>query len=599
MAATKNPKNVAIYARVSSDGQRERRTIESQLTELPEYAQAQGYRVVDTYSDNGISGSTIDARPGFKRLLADAARRRFEAILVCEHNRLTRSDNPEEMGRIQRILMENNIRIISPAEGVLDLRRPPDELIAWIRMWISKEERKEIVRKTRRGKLNGLKKGIWTCGKHKFGYRRDSETKKTVVNREERDLYRSWVDTVLAGGSANGISRDLNDRGVRTKSGCRWWNVQVTNVLRDRTYFTGKLVANKVKEVRDPMTGKSRKTQRPKADWIEVSVPKLIAQEKWKLLQKRLNENRSAGRRSQKPRNLLKGILKCGHCGANLIGRRGTDDRFWYYACNNRSAEKHKRTTLNGRKCYLPPARALPLERVVMNYVSRVISDPEFVSQQLLSHELGEGRSSELKERGDELKGEIKRQKERMKKVLDLYVDDKLLKPLLDEKAEDIHQAIERLSENLNQVEHDTQRRLETRLRKDQINQELKNLKRNFGRLYDRTALQTLDFHDKRSLLKAFFESANDYITVFENTEPDGFAPTFSDMTFDDVRLNKNHDLRIGWRSIIQFDLMKQAARKIGHGVRLADALEMARKDILEVKSLPARPTPSDAMRIS
>ncbi len=151
MTATENPKKVAIYARVSSDGQREKKTIESQLAELPQYASDQGYRVVDTYSDNGISGSTIEARPGFTSLLADAARQRFDAILVCEHNRLTRSDNPEERGRIQRILMENNIKIISPAEGVMDLRRPPDELITWIKMWMATEERKEIARKTRRG----------------------------------------------------------------------------------------------------------------------------------------------------------------------------------------------------------------------------------------------------------------------------------------------------------------------------------------------------------------------------------------------------------------------------------------------------------------
>ena len=48
MTATENPKKVAIYARVSSDGQREKKTIESQLAELPQYASDQGYRVVDT-----------------------------------------------------------------------------------------------------------------------------------------------------------------------------------------------------------------------------------------------------------------------------------------------------------------------------------------------------------------------------------------------------------------------------------------------------------------------------------------------------------------------------------------------------------------------
>ena len=483
--------------------------------------------------------------------------------------------------------MENDIKIISPSEGVLDLRRPSDELIAWIKMWIAKEESKEIVRKSRRGKLHGLSKGIWTCGRHKFGYMRDPETKRTVVNPEEKDMYLSWVGIVLNGGSANGISRDLNERGIKTKRGYKWYNVAVTNILRDPTYYRGELVANRIKEVLDPVTGKLRKTQRPEDEWKTVSVPKLIPREKWTLLQKRLDENRTAGRPSHKPRNLLKGILKCGRCGANLIGRKGIDDRYWYYVCNNRAAEKHKRTTVDGHKCWLPPARALPLERVMMNYLSRVVSDPEFVAEQLLSYELGEGRSSELQEREEELKREIKQQKERLKKVLDLYVDDKLPKHLLDEKAEDIRQTVKRLSENLHQVDDELERHLETKQRRNLIEKELKDLERNFGRLYDETALQALDFHDKRSFVKAFFETADDCITVFENTEEDGFAPSNADPTFDHVELNRNHHLRIGWNSILQFDLMKQAARKIGHGKTLGEALNMARKDLLEAKSSP------------
>jgi hypothetical protein len=80
------------------------------------------------------------------------------------------------------------------------------------------------------------------------------------------------------------------------------------------------------------------------------------------------------------------------------------------------------------------------------------------------------------------------------------------------------------------------------------VKRELENLKRTFGRLYDRTALQALGFEEKKSLLKAFFESA-DYITVFENAEPPGFAPTLTDLTCDGVELNRNHGLRIEWRS--------------------------------------------------
>lgn len=82
---------VAIYARVSTDRQRERHTIASQLRELPEHAARQGWTVVETFKDDGRSGETVDGRPGFQRLLDAAGRKQFDAILVIDLDRITRS----------------------------------------------------------------------------------------------------------------------------------------------------------------------------------------------------------------------------------------------------------------------------------------------------------------------------------------------------------------------------------------------------------------------------------------------------------------------------------------------------------------------------
>jgi len=177
----KDIESVAIYARVSTDKQKAKQTIDSQLSTLPKYAEENDYKVVETYVDDGLSGSTIQGRPAFSQLLEDCAKGIFQAILVVEHNRLTRSDNPEEVGKIQRIFMENNIRIISPPEGVIDLRKPPDELVSWIKTWISKEERKEIVRKIGRGRIESWRKGKWAAGKYPLGYRRKEKSDEGEV----------------------------------------------------------------------------------------------------------------------------------------------------------------------------------------------------------------------------------------------------------------------------------------------------------------------------------------------------------------------------------------------------------------------------------
>lgn len=58
-------KRVAIYARVSTDGQ----TVENQLRELQAVAERHGWEIVKTFSDNGISGANgRDKRPALDAL---------------------------------------------------------------------------------------------------------------------------------------------------------------------------------------------------------------------------------------------------------------------------------------------------------------------------------------------------------------------------------------------------------------------------------------------------------------------------------------------------------------------------------------------------
>lgn len=82
------PKRVAIYARVSTDGQ----TTENQLQELRAVAQRNGWEVVREYVDHGVSGSKgRDQRPQLDALLKGAVRREFDLIMAWSVDRLGRS----------------------------------------------------------------------------------------------------------------------------------------------------------------------------------------------------------------------------------------------------------------------------------------------------------------------------------------------------------------------------------------------------------------------------------------------------------------------------------------------------------------------------
>jgi DNA invertase Pin-like site-specific DNA recombinase len=79
-------KRAAIYLRVSSLDQHP----QTQGFELREFARQRGYEIVEEYVDHGVSGAKV-RRPALDRLLKDAHRRRFDAVLVWSCDRLARS----------------------------------------------------------------------------------------------------------------------------------------------------------------------------------------------------------------------------------------------------------------------------------------------------------------------------------------------------------------------------------------------------------------------------------------------------------------------------------------------------------------------------
>jgi DNA invertase Pin-like site-specific DNA recombinase len=84
----KPAKRVAIYARVSTDGQ----TVENQVRELRAVARKEGWTIVQEFIDKGISGAKgIEDRPGFKALHQGITRRDFEVVMAWSVDRLGRS----------------------------------------------------------------------------------------------------------------------------------------------------------------------------------------------------------------------------------------------------------------------------------------------------------------------------------------------------------------------------------------------------------------------------------------------------------------------------------------------------------------------------
>ena len=109
--------NTVIYARYSAGPRQTDQSIEGQLRVCTDFCKQRGLTVIDTYCDRHISGRT-DERPEFQRLIADAKRKKFEAVVVYKTDRFAR--NKYDSAVYKRELKRNGIQIFYAAEAIPD-----------------------------------------------------------------------------------------------------------------------------------------------------------------------------------------------------------------------------------------------------------------------------------------------------------------------------------------------------------------------------------------------------------------------------------------------------------------------------------------------
>jgi DNA invertase Pin-like site-specific DNA recombinase len=144
---------VALYARVSTlHGQQDP---EMQLSELREYATSRGLSIYEEYVDQGVSGSK-ESRPALNRLMSDAQRCRFDAVLVWKIDRFGRS--LKHLVNSLADLSAYGIAFISLRDN-LDLSTPSGRLMFQIIGAMAEFERALIQERVRAGLRNAKAKG--------------------------------------------------------------------------------------------------------------------------------------------------------------------------------------------------------------------------------------------------------------------------------------------------------------------------------------------------------------------------------------------------------------------------------------------------------
>ncbi len=342
-----------IYARYSSDLQSEA-SIEDQAHNCRSRIDAEGWELIDTYSDRAVSGAST-LRPGYQQLLMDARAGLIDVIVAEALDRLSRDQ--EDIAALYKQLTFAGVKLITLAEGEIN------ELHVGLKGTMNALFLKDLAQKTHRGLAGRVRDGK-SGGGRAYGYdviKALDEAGNPIrgdqrVNEQEAAIVRRIFQEYVHGKSPRAIAITLNRENVAGPSSKGWTPSTIignrkrgTGILNNQLYV-GKRIWNRLCYRRDPETRKRVSQLNPSELWIVADVPhlRIIDDDLWNLARS-LQESRSretrpdTGRgpdwRQRRPKHLFSGLIKCAACGGgmSLISRV-------YYGC---AANRNKGTCTN------------------------------------------------------------------------------------------------------------------------------------------------------------------------------------------------------------------------------------------------------------
>lgn len=466
-------RTAAIYARVSSDRQKEDGTIASQRAALLEYAQAQELTVPSEwiFEDEGYSGAVL-TRPGLERLRDLVAEGQVEVVLVYAPDRLSRKY------AYQVLLIEEFARLGVETRFVKapSAQTPEERLLLQFQGMIAEYERALIAERTRRGKRYRAKAGcVSVLSVAPYGYRYIKKTEHSAgyfaVQESEAQIVRRMFELYTQERwSIGAITRYLNEQRIVTRAGkSLWHDTTVLGMLRNPAY-QGQAAYGKTQNCpsqKRTRTARQRggfgrrcsKKSMDKSQWIEVAVPALVSPETFALAQERLAENRRLSLRNTKIPSLLQGLLVCEQCGYGLYrsssgSTRSARGRQQYYRCTGADGYRH----LPGPVCSCRMIRVDYLDELVWQQLLELLRRPEMIRAELERRRQEHLNSNPVQQRKEQLERELSRSKQQMDKLLDAYQEDLLTLADLRQRAPELKKKIgalekERQSLSLRAVE--------------------------------------------------------------------------------------------------------------------------------------------------
>ena len=458
---------IAIYARVSTEEQRERQSIETQYELGQSFCKVQNLPVYRVYGDNGVSGTIpLDRRPEGSQIFRDARLGKFDEVLVYKLDRLAR-DARHTLNAVAE-LEKMGVRVRSMTES-FDTSNATGKLMMTMLAGFAAHEHSVIKERSLDGTNRVARAGAWLGGIVPYGYRKTGEkaTARLVVSDEpipgldltEADVVRMiFRMATVERRSCHYIAARLTELRVpcayrrddrlvlrgkrRQRTSGLWRPARVRNLIISSTY-------KGVHEYGKRSRTKGRKT-------ISRPVPAIVDEKTWSKAQENLHANFLFGKRNACNHYLLRGLMKCACCNLTYIGVanvRPSGKREFYYRCNGNQGARGLYGA-HGERCPSKAVRGEALEEMVWGDVLEFLRKPSVVIERLQARMRDEaGDATKNRERLRRLRGLLEGKAEERNKVVGLYRRGRLNDAELDQQVEEVDKDAAGLAAQIEEME--------------------------------------------------------------------------------------------------------------------------------------------------
>ncbi len=339
VAVLQPKKRVAAYARVSMETDRLNHSLSAQISYYSNLIQKNpDWIYAGVFADNGISGTGIEKRAAFKRMIDAADNGDIDIILTKSIQRFAR--NTVDLLETVRHLKNIGVEVRFEKENISSTSGD-GELMLTILASFAQEESISISNNVKWGTRKRFEQGIPNGHFRVYGYRWAGD--ELVIVPEEAEIVRRIFQNFLDGKSRLETERELAAEGITTRNGCRWVDSNIKVVLTNVTY-TGNLLLQK-EFISDPVSKKRKKNkgQLPQY-YVENTHPAIIDKATFDYVQTEIARRKELGALANKSLNTccFTGKIKCLSCGLSYMHNKRTDRGFMeFWVCGSRKKNGH------------------------------------------------------------------------------------------------------------------------------------------------------------------------------------------------------------------------------------------------------------------